>query len=47
MTKQEYVHPSQIEAGAHALMEAFPTLLDDFTPEWFRKVASIVLEAGK
>ena len=27
-------------------MEAFPTLLDDFpTPEWFRKVVRMVLEA--
>jgi hypothetical protein len=26
-------------------MAAFPTLLDDFTPEWFRKAARIVLEA--
>jgi hypothetical protein len=33
----------QIEAGAQALWEAFPTLRADFTPEWFRKAARIVL----
>lgn len=37
----------QIEAGAQALMTAFPTLREDFTDEWFRKVARIVLEAAK
>ena len=34
-----------VEIGAEALMKAFPTLRDDFTDEWFRKVAKIVLEA--
>ena len=42
MTRDE-----QIEAGAQALMAAFPTLRDDFTDDWFRKAAQIVLEATK
>lgn len=38
----------QIEAGAQALMKAFPTLHEELpTYEWFRKVARIVLEAAK
>jgi hypothetical protein len=32
-----------IEDGAQALMAAFPTLREDFTDEWFRKAAAIVL----
>jgi hypothetical protein len=34
-----------IEIGAAALMKAFPTLCEDFTDDWFRKVARVVLEA--
>ena len=37
----------KIEAGAQALYEAFPTLHDDFTPDFFRKCARIVLEAAE
>lgn len=38
----------QIEAGAQALANAFPTLTEDFlNPEWFRKAARIVLEAAQ
>ena len=39
--------PDPIEAGAQAVMTAFPTLREDFTDDGFRKVARIVLEAGK
>jgi hypothetical protein len=42
MTRDE-----QIEAGAQALWKAFPTLREDSTADWFRKVARIVLEAAK
>jgi hypothetical protein len=32
-------HEEQIEAGAQALMAAFPTLLNHFTPEWTQPLA--------
>ena len=37
----------QIEAGAQALANAFPTLTEDFPNPWFRKAARIVLEAAQ
>jgi hypothetical protein len=37
----------KIAACAEALMKAFPTLREDFTEDWFRKVARVVLEAAK
>ncbi len=39
--------PKQVDAGAMALWDAFPTLREDFTPDFFHKAARIVLEAGE
>ena len=36
-----------VENGAEALMRAFPTLREDFTDRFFRKIARIVLEAAE
>lgn len=36
-----------ITSAAKALMDAFPTLREDFTDEWFHKVARIALEAAE
>jgi hypothetical protein len=36
----------KVDAGTLALMDAYPTLTEDFTPEWFRHAAEVVLLAG-
>ncbi len=35
----------QVQAGAWALWDAFPTLREDFTWSWFEKATRIVLDA--
>ena len=38
---------ARIDAGAKAIWEAFPYLCDDYSIDWFRKVAATVLGAVK
>ena len=36
----------KVDAGALALMDAHPYLVDDYTASWFRKVSEVVLMSG-
>lgn len=43
---REYMPDERVAAGAKALWEAHPYLMEDYSRQWFYRVAAVVLAAG-